>query len=62
MRTNPVILIGRDGRELGLWEDERAKILGLRSVFGPLVDVDNVETGLVAVHGIQYDLHTYTHV
>lgn len=52
-----MILIGRDGRELRLWEDERAKVLCLRSVLGPLVDVDNVEAGLVAVHGIQYDLH-----
>jgi hypothetical protein len=52
-----VILIGRNGRELCLWEDERAKVFRLRSVFCPLVDVDNVETRLVAVHGIQYDLH-----
>jgi hypothetical protein len=52
-----MILIGRDGRELCLWKDERAKVLRLRSVFGPLVDVDNVETRLVAVHGIQYDLY-----
>ena len=52
-----MILIGRNGRELCLWEDERAKVFRLRSVFCPLVDVDNVETRLVAVHGIQYDLH-----
>lgn len=54
--TNPMILIGSNGCEFGLGKNERAKILRLGSVFCPLVDVDDVETRLVSVHGIQYDL------
>lgn len=53
---DPVVLVGRHGREFGLREDEGAKVLRLRGVLRPLVDVDDVEAGLVAVHGIQYDL------
>ena len=53
-----MILVGCHGREFRLGEDEGAKVLRLRSVFAPLVDVDNVEARLVAVHGIQYDLHS----
>ena len=51
-----VVLVGRDGGEFRLREDERAKVFRLRRVFCPLVDVNNVETRLVAMHGIQYDL------
>ena len=51
-----MVLVGRDGGEFRLREDERAKVFRLRRVFCPLVDVNNVETRLVAMHGIQYDL------
>jgi hypothetical protein len=52
-----MILIGGDCSEFRLWEDESAKVLCLRGVFCALVDVNNVETRLVAVHGIEYNLH-----
>lgn len=54
-----MILIGSYGCEFSLWENERAKVFCLRGVLGSLVDVDNVETRLVAMHGIQYDLYRW---
>lgn len=52
-----VILISGHRSELGLGEDKRAEVFRLRCVLVPLVDVDDVEARLVAVHGIQYDLN-----
>ena len=53
-----MILIGGDCSEFRLWENKCAKILCLRGVLCALVDVNDMKTRLVAVHGIQYDLHT----
>ena len=51
-----MILLGGDCSEFRLWEDESAKVLFLRGVFCALVDVNDVETRLVVVHGIEYNL------
>lgn len=51
-----MVLVGRDGREFRLGEDEGTEILRLRRVLVALVNVNDVETRLVSVHGIQDDL------
>lgn len=55
--TYPVILVGGDGGEPRLGEDEGAEVLRLRRIFRPLVDVHHVKPRLVAMHRVQYDLH-----
>ena len=51
-----MVLVGRDGREFRLGEDEGAKVFRARRVLGALVDVDDVKPRLVAVHRVQNDL------
>ena len=53
---DPVVLVGRHRRKFRLREDESSEVFRLGCVLRPLVDVDDVEARLVAVHGIQYDL------
>jgi hypothetical protein len=49
-----VVLIGRHSRELGLREDEGLEVLlGVASAVLARVHEDHVETGLVAVHGVE---------
>ena len=56
--TDPVILVGCDGHELGLWEDEGSEVLCLRYVLSLRVDVNDVESRLIAVHRVEDDLRT----
>ena len=46
----PVVLVSRDSSELGLWEDESAKVLRGRSLLPGWVDVDHMQPRLVLVH------------
>lgn len=55
--THPVVLIGCHGRELGLREDEGLEVLlGVALTVLARVHKDHVESGLVAVHGVENDL------
>ena len=54
--SDPVVLVGGDGGELGLAEEERFEILAATHVLALGVDVDHVEAWLVLVHGVQNDL------
>lgn len=55
--THPVVLIGCHGCELGLREDEGLEVLlGVALTVLAWVHEDHVESGLVAVHGVENDL------
>ena len=56
--TDPVILVGGDRHELGLWEDEGAEVLCLRDVLRLRADVNDVEPRLISVHRVEDDLKT----
>ena len=56
-----MILVGGDGGELGLGEDEGLEVLRQRDVLRLGVDVDGVKTRLVLVHRVQYNLHHTRH-
>ena len=58
MATDPVVLVGGDRHEFGLWEDEGPEVLRPRHVFRLRVDVHDVEARLVAVHRVEDDLNT----
>ena len=53
-----MVLVGGDGSELRLGEDERLEVLGQRHVLGLGIDVDGVKTRLILVHRVQNYLHT----
>lgn len=54
--THSVVLVGGDGGELGLGEDEGTKVFGAGHVLGLRVDVHHMEARLVPVHGVEDDL------
>ena len=56
--THQLVLIGRDGGEDGLDEDEGAELLGLEveQRGGVLLLLDDVDPRLVLVHGVEDDL------
>lgn len=56
--THQLVLIGRDGGEDGLREDEGAKLLRLEveQRGGVVLLLDDVDPRLVLVHGVQDDL------
>lgn len=58
--THQLVLIGRDGGEDGLHEHEGAELLGLEvEQRGRVVLLlDDVDPGLVLVHGVQDDLQS----
>ena len=51
-----MILVGCDCCKLCLWEDDSFEVLGEAGVLAWWVDVDDMKTGLVAMHGVEYDL------
>lgn len=51
-----MVLVGGDGGELGLREDEGAEVLGARHVLGFGINVHHMEAGLVPVHRVEDDL------
>ncbi len=48
-----MVLVGSDGREPGLGEDECLKVLIRVGGLAPRRDVDDVQAGLVPVHRVQ---------
>lgn len=55
--THPVVLIGCHGCELCLREDKGLEVfLGIAGAVLSWVHEDHVETGLVAMHGVENDL------
>ena len=56
MSTYAMVLVGCDGSEFGFGENESAEVFRLRSVFRPLIDVNDVESRLVTMHRVQADL------
>lgn len=53
-KTNLGVLVGRDSSEGGLWERESLKHTPSHAV--EVIGLDDVEAGMVAMHGMQYDL------
>ena len=51
-----MVLIGSDGHEFGFSKRCRLKVFRLCDVFRLGVDVNDVKTRLVVVHGVQDDL------
>ena len=52
-----MVLVGGDSDELGLREGEGAEVpLGVQVAVGSWIHVDDVEPGLVAMHGVQNHL------
>ena len=53
-KTYSVVLVGGDGGELGLGEDETFEVaLGRIFEVFPAADVDDVETRLVSMHRVE---------
>ena len=56
-----MVLVGGDSDELGLREGERAEVpLGMQVAVGSWIHVDDVEPGLVAMHGVENHLEGKT--
>ena len=53
-----LVLIGRDGDELSLLEDERLELAPWQLDY--VVLLDDVEAWLILVHRVEYCLHTHT--
>ena len=51
--AHPMVLVGSDRGELGLWEDEGLEVLRGGGVLAGRVDVDDVKPRLVTVHRVQ---------